>query len=36
VRGVGLEVYSRTPLIRIISDGEPSGYEETPDNWTYL
>ena len=28
--------YSRTPLIRINSDDEPSGYAENPDNWIFL
>jgi hypothetical protein len=28
--------YSRTPLIRINQDGEPSGYAEIPDNWILL
>jgi len=28
--------YSRTPLIRINWDGEPSGYAENPDNWIFL
>ena len=27
--------YSRTPLIRIKWDGEPSGYTENPDNWIF-
>jgi hypothetical protein len=26
-------MYSRTPLVRINSDGKPSGYAENPDNW---
>jgi hypothetical protein len=29
-------VYSRTPLIRINWDGEPSGYAENTDNWIFL
>jgi hypothetical protein len=29
-------IYSRTPLIRINWDGEPSGYAENPDNWTFF
>jgi len=28
--------YSRTPLIRINWDGEPSGYAENPDNWIFF
>jgi len=28
--------YSRTPLIRINWDDDPSGYEENPDNWIFL
>jgi hypothetical protein len=28
--------YSRTPLIRINWDGEPSGYAEIPDNWIFI
>jgi hypothetical protein len=28
--------YSRTPLIRINWDGEPFGYAEIPDNWSFL
>jgi len=28
--------YSRTPLIQIIWDGEPSGYAGNPDNWIFL
>jgi hypothetical protein len=28
--------YSRTPIIRINSDGEPSGYAENPDNWIFV
>jgi len=28
--------YSRTPLIRINWDGDPSGYAENPDNWIFL
>jgi len=28
--------YSRTPLIGIDRDGEPSGYAENPDNWIFL
>jgi len=27
---------SRTPLIRINWDGEPSGYAENPGNWIFL
>ena len=27
--------YSRTPIIRINWDGEPSGYAEIPDNWIF-
>jgi hypothetical protein len=27
-------IYSRTPLIRINWDGEPSRYAENPDKWT--
>jgi len=27
---------SRTPLIRINWDGDPSGYAEYPDNWSFL
>jgi hypothetical protein len=27
---------SRTPLIRINLDGEPSEYAENPDNWIFL
>jgi hypothetical protein len=30
------ENYSRTPLIRINWDDEPSGYAEKPDNWIVL
>ena len=26
----------RTPLIRINWDGEPFGFAENPDNWTFL
>jgi len=29
-------LYSRTPLIRINCNGEPSGYAENPDNWIFL
>jgi hypothetical protein len=29
-------LYSRTPLIRINWDGDPSGYAENPDNWIFL
>ena len=29
-------VYSRTPQIRINSEGEPSGHAENPDNWIFL
>jgi len=29
-------LYSRTLLIRINWDGEPSGYAENPDNWIFL
>ena len=29
-------VYSRTPLIRIKRDGEPTGYAENADNWIFL
>jgi hypothetical protein len=29
-------MYSRTPLIRINWDGEPSWYAEIPDNWIFL
>jgi hypothetical protein len=32
----GRSVYSRTPLIRINWDLEPSGYAENPDNWIFL
>jgi len=28
--------HSRTPLIRINCDGEPSGHAENPDNWIFL
>jgi hypothetical protein len=28
--------YSRTPLLRINWDGEPSGYAENPDNWIFV
>jgi hypothetical protein len=28
--------YSRTPLIRINWDGEPSGYAENPDDWIFI
>ena len=28
--------YSKTPLIRINWDGEPSGHAENPDNWIFL
>jgi len=28
--------YSTTPCIQIKWDGEPSGYAENPDNWTFL
>jgi len=28
--------YSKTLLILINWDGEPSGYAESPDNWTFL
>jgi len=28
--------YSRTPIIRIDWDGEPSRYAENPDNWIFL
>jgi hypothetical protein len=28
--------YSRTPLIQINWDSEPSGYVENPDNWIFL
>jgi len=27
--------YSRTTMIRINCDGEPTGYEENPDNWIF-
>ena len=27
---------SKTPLIRINSEGEPSEYAENPDNWIFL
>jgi hypothetical protein len=27
--------YSRTPLIRINWDGEPSGHANNPDNWIF-
>ena len=30
------QYYSRTPLIRINWEGEPSGYAENPDNWICL
>ena len=29
-------IYSRTPLILINWDGEPSGYAENPENWIFL
>jgi hypothetical protein len=29
-------ICSRTPFIRINWDGDPSGYEENPDNWIFL
>jgi hypothetical protein len=32
---LGTVKYSRTPLIRINLDGEPSGYAENPDNWIF-
>jgi hypothetical protein len=28
--------YSRTPLLRINWDIEPSGYAQNPDNWSFL
>ena len=28
--------YSRTPIIRINWDAQPSGYAENPDNWIFL
>jgi len=31
-----LSLYSRTPLIRINWDDEPSGYAENPDNLIFL
>ena len=31
---VALNLYSRTPLIGINWDSEPSLYAENPDNWT--
>ena len=31
----GME-FSKTPIIRINWDGEPSGYAENPDNWIFL
>jgi len=34
--GIFLAEYSKTPLIRIIWDGEPSRYAENPDNWIFL
>jgi hypothetical protein len=30
------ETRSRTPLIRVNWDGEPSGYAESPDNWIFI
>ena len=29
-------MYSRTPLLRVNFDGEPSGYAENLDNWIFL
>jgi hypothetical protein len=29
-------MYSGTPLIWVNWDGEPSGYEENPDNWIFV
>ena len=36
VRAVWSSHYSKTPLIRINWDGDPSGYAEHPDNWIFL
>jgi hypothetical protein len=32
----GHQKYSKTPLIRINCDGEPSGYAENTGNWSFL
>jgi hypothetical protein len=28
--------HSKTPILRINWDGEPSGYAENPDNWIFI
>jgi len=33
---IHLYINSRTPLIQINWDGEPSGYAGNPDNWSFL
>ena len=36
VRAVWPSHYSKTPLVRIKWEGDPSGYAENPDNWILL
>ena len=35
-RDISIFSYSRTPLIRISWDDEPSGYAENLDNWIFF